>query len=234
MENARETINNIMDEHGFRHKHQVAGYFGVSPQALSIWIAKNQIPPKHLLKISEEKSLKNTQVGENKIETPVGGSKEELKSVINYLMRENAKLKKKLKRLNKTERKTIETKGGVFDKVFADSLYISGRVSDGVIVELDGKWETVMGYKKEQLAEKPYDNKDLIHPDDLEHVKKLQEELKQTRIISLTRYSTIQRWKHGKTGEYIMLSMVWDVDVDADTVLVVCKPIDDFIKVEHN
>ena len=234
MENARETINNIMDEHGFRHKHQVADYFGVSPQALSIWIAKNQIPPKHLLKISEEKSLKNTQMGENKIETPVGGSKEELQSVINYVMRENAKLKKKLKRLNKTERKTIETKGGVFDKVFADSLYISGRVSDGVIVELDGKWETVMGYKKDQLTKKPYDNKGLIHPDDLEHVKKLQEELKQTRIISLTRYSTIQRWKHGKTGEYIMLSMVWDVDVDADTVLVVCKPIDDFIKVEHN
>ena len=151
MENARQTINNIMDEQGFRHKHQVADYFGVSPQALSIWIAKNQIPPKHLLKISEEKNLKNTQWGENKIETPVGGSKEELQSVINYLMRENAKLKKKLKRLNKTERKTIETKGGVFDKVFADSLYISGRVSDGVIVELDGKWETVMGYKKEQF-----------------------------------------------------------------------------------
>jgi len=103
-----------------------------------------------------------------------------------------------------------------------------------VIVELDGKWETVMGYKKEQLTEKPYDHKDLIHPNDLEHVKKLQEELKQTRIISLTRYSTIQRWRHGKTGEYIMLSMVWDVDVDADTVLVVCKPIDGFIKVEHN
>ena len=234
MEKARETINNIMEERGFRHKHQVADYFGVSPQALSIWIAKNQIPPKHLLKISEEKSLKNSQSGKNKIKTPTGGSKEELQSVVNYLLRENANLKKKLEILNKRERSTIETKGGVFDKVFADSLYISGRVSDGVIVELDGRWESVMGYKKEQLAEKPYDNKDLIHPDDLEHVKKLQEELKQTRIISLTRYSTIQRWKHGKTGEYIMLSMVWDVDVDADIVLVVCKPIDDFIKVEHN
>jgi len=234
MEKARETINNIMEERGFRHKHQVADYFGVSPQALSIWIAKNQIPPKHLLKISEEKSLKNSQSGKNKIKAPTGGSKEELQSVVNYLLRENANLKKKLEILNKRERSTIETKGGVFDKVFADSLYISGRVSDGVIVELDGRWESVMGYKKEQLAEKPYDNKDLIHPDDLEHVKKLQEELKQTRIISLTRYSTIQRWKHGKTGEYIMLSMVWDVDVDADIVLVVCKPIDDFIKVEHN
>ena len=70
-----------------------------------------------------------------------------------------------------------------------------------------------------------------IESDDLEHVKKLQAELNQTRIISSTRYSTIQRWKHGETGEYVMLSMVWDVDVDSDTVLVVCKPIDGFITV---
>ena len=93
MDSARETINNIMNERGFRHKHQVADYFGVSPQALSIWIAKNQIPPKHLLKISQEK---NSQQVERR--TPDGlsvasGSKEELQSVINYLMRENNKLK---------------------------------------------------------------------------------------------------------------------------------------------
>ena len=231
MESARETINNIMNERGFRHKHQVADYFGVSPQALSIWIAKNQIPPKHLLKISQEK---NSQQAERA--TPDGlsagsGSKEELQSVVNYLMRENNALKEEIRTLKQGQGSALEPKGGVFDKVFADSLYISGRVSDGVIVDLDGKWESVMGYKKEQLAEKQYDSKDLIHPNDLEHVKKLQTELNQTRIISSTRYSTIQRWKHGKTGEYVMLSMVWDVDVDADTVLVVCKPIDGFINV---
>ncbi len=231
MESARDTINNIMNERGFRHKHQVADYFGVSPQALSIWIAKNQIPPKHLLKISQEK---NSQQVERR--TPDGlsvasGSKEELQSVINYLMRENNTLKQEIRTLKQGQSGALEPKGGVFDKVFADSLYISGRVSDGVIVDLDGKWEMVMGYKKEQLAEKQYDSKDLIHPNDLEHVKKLQTELNQTRIISSTRYSTIQRWKHGKTGEYVMLSMVWDVDVDADTVLVVCKPIDGFINV---
>ena len=231
MESARETINNIMNERGFRHKHQVADYFGVSPQALSIWIAKNQIPPKHLLKISQEK---NSQQAERSATDglPAGsGSKEELQSVVNYLMRENNALKEEIRTLKQGQGSALEPKGGVFDKVFADSLYISGRVSDGVIVDLDGKWETVMGYKKEQLAEKQYDSKDLIHPNDLEHVKKLQTELNQTRIISSTRYSTIQRWKHGKTGEYVMLSMVWDVDVDADTVLVVCKPIDGFINV---
>ena len=231
MESARETINNIMNERGFRHKHQVADYFGVSPQALSIWIAKNQIPPKHLLKISQEK---NSQQAERRATDGLSagsGSKEELQSVVNYLMRENNALKEEIRTLKQGQGSALEPKGGVFDKVFADSLYISGRVSDGVIVDLDGKWESVMGYKKEQLAEKQYDSKDLIHPNDLEHVKKLQTELNQTRIISSTRYSTIQRWKHGKTGEYVMLSMVWDVDVDADTVLVVCKPIDGFINV---
>tara|TARA_Y100001980_G_C14551334_1_gene334558 strand:+ start:2544 stop:3239 length:696 start_codon:yes stop_codon:yes gene_type:complete len=231
MESARETINNIMNERGFRHKHQVADYFGVSPQALSIWIAKNQIPPKHLLKISQEKNSQQAERSAPDGLSASSGSKEELQSVVNYLMRENNALKEEIRTLKQGQGSALEPKGGVFDKVFADSLYISGRVSDGVIVDLDGKWESVMGYKKEQLAEKQYDSKDLIHPNDLEHVKKLQTELNQTRIISSTRYSTIQRWKHGKTGEYVMLSMVWDVDVDADTVLVVCKPIDGFINV---
>ena len=231
MESARETINNIMNERGFRHKHQVADYFGVSPQALSIWIAKNQIPPKHLLKISQEKNSQQAERSATEGLSAGSGSKEELQSVVNYLMRENNALKEEIRTLKQGQGSALEPKGGVFDKVFADSLYISGRVSDGVIVDLDGKWESVMGYKKEQLAEKQYDSKDLIHPNDLEHVKKLQTELNQTRIISSTRYSTIQRWKHGKTGEYVMLSMVWDVDVDADTVLVVCKPIDGFINV---
>ena len=56
MESALEIINKIMDKHRFRHKRDVAQYFGVTPQALSIWIAKNQIPPKHLLKLSRESS----------------------------------------------------------------------------------------------------------------------------------------------------------------------------------
>ena len=83
MENALDIINDVMDKHRFRHKRDVAEYFGVTPQALSIWIAKNQIPPKHLLKLSQE----------NKTEVPVSisrsdmlekaSSPEELQSVIN-------------------------------------------------------------------------------------------------------------------------------------------------------
>ena len=117
----------------------------------------------------------------------------------------------------------------MFDRVTADTLYISGRMSDGVITDLDGKWEEVMGYKHSELKGLKYDGENLIHPDDLEKVKNIEKNLKESTTISLTRYSTIQRWKHGKTGEYIMLSMVWDVNVEEDIGLVVCKTIDGFI-----
>ena len=233
MENALDIINDVMDKHRFRHKRDVAEYFGVTPQALSIWIAKNQIPPKHLLKLSQE----------NKTEVPVSistsdmleksSSPEELQSVINYLMRENIALKDELRGLKeKTKNKSIKKhQGGVFDKLTTDTLYISGRMSDGVITDLDGKWESVMGYKPSELKGTRYDGESLIHPEDLKSVKKNEQRLKESKTISLSRYCTIQRWKHGKTGDYVMLSMVWDVNVEEDIGLVVCKPIDGFITV---
>ena len=66
---------------------------------------------------------------------------------------------------------------------------------------------------------------------DLKSVKKIEQNLKESKIISLSRYCTIQRWKHGKRGDYVMLSMVWDINVEEDIGLVVCKPIDGFITV---
>ena len=233
MENALDIINDVMDKHRFRHKRDVAEYFGVTPQALSIWIAKNQIPPKHLLKLSQE----------NKTEVPVSisrsdmlekaSSPEELQSVINYLMRENISLKDELRGLKeKTKYKSIKKhQGGVFDKLTTDTLYISGRMSDGIITDLDGKWESVMGYKPSELKGTRYDGESLIHPEDLKSVKKIEQKLKESKIISLSRYCTIQRWKHGKRGDYVMLSMVWDINVEEDIGLVVCKPIDGFITV---
>ena len=158
-------------------------------------------------------------------------SLEELQSVVNYLMRENISLKDQLRGMKEKakNKRARETRGGVFDRVTADTLYISGRMSDGVITDLDGKWEEVMGYKHSELKGLRYDGENLIHPDDLEKVKNIEKNLKESTTISLTRYSTIQRWKHGKTGEYIMLSMVWDVNVEEDIGLVVCKTIDGFI-----
>ena len=75
MENALDIINEVIR---FRHKRDVAEYFGVTPQALSIWIAKNQIPPKHLLKLSQE----NAKVIVEKSSSP-----EETQSIIDYLSR---------------------------------------------------------------------------------------------------------------------------------------------------
>ena len=54
MEKASEIINNLMSQKDFTRKRDVAEFFGVSPQALSLWIAKGTIPPKHLLKLSKE------------------------------------------------------------------------------------------------------------------------------------------------------------------------------------
>ena len=233
MKNANKIIDNLMLEFGFRRKREVAEYFGVSPQALSIWIAKNQIPAKHLLKLSQESAIsrnKSFRIKTSKIRD--SDTKKEMKAVIEYLLRENNTLKKQLKKLQKQidKKRISRSSDRLFDKIISDTLYISGRVSDGVITELDGKWELIMGYKKSQLKGLRFDHSDLIHPDELEKVKKIKERLDNSTAISLTRYSTIQRWKNGSSGEYIMLSMVWDVNIEEDVVLVVCKPIDQFIE----
>ncbi len=227
MKKAIDIINEIMSKNNFRQKREVAKYFGVTPQALSIWIAKNQIPPKHLLKLSTENSLE-TSATKSREDSIKFDPKNEKELVINYLMKENLRLKDEILKI-KQNNNTSEPKGKLFDRVISDSLYISGRISDGIITDIDGKWEKLMGYLNSELEGRSYDSEDLIHPDDLKHIKKNQGTLNKSNIISLTRYSTIQRWKHGKTGQYIMLSMVWDVDVEEDTALVACKPIDGFI-----
>ena len=210
MENALDIINGVMDKYRFRHKRDVAEYFGVTPQALSIWIAKNQIPPKHLLKLSQENKATVPVNINNRDMLEKPSSPEEIQSVINYLMRENISLKDELRGLKeKTKNESIKKhQGGVFDKLTTDTLYISGRMSDGIITDLDGKWESVMGYKPSELKGTRYDGESLIHPEDLKSVKKIEQNLKESKIISLSRYCTIQRWKHGKTGDYVMLSMV--------------------------
>jgi PAS domain S-box-containing protein len=230
MKNTSEIINNLMELRGMKRKRDVAHYFGVSPQALSIWIAKDQIPPKHLLKLSRQEKMENTSRSTSYSKLNKTETTDELETVVNYLMKENLRLKDELREL-KSKQKTYDTSNnqGVFDKIIADSLYISGKVSDGIITEIDGSWEKIMGYKSINLVGKSYDRDDLIHPDDLKAAKKIQEKLKNSKSITFSKYSTIQRWKNGETGKYIMLSMVWDINVNEDLALIVCKPIDGFI-----
>ena len=230
MKNTSEIINNLMELRGMKRKRDVAHYFGVSPQALSLWIAKDQIPPKHLLKLSRQEKMENTSRSTSYSKLNKTETTDELETVVNYLMKENLRLKDELREL-KSKQKTYDTSNnqGVFDKIIADSLYISGKVSDGIITEIDGSWEKIMGYKSINLVGKSYDRDDLIHPDDLKAAKKIQEKLKNSESITFSKYSTIQRWKNGETGKYIMLSMVWDINVNEDLALIVCKAIDGFI-----
>ena len=231
MENVKEIINNLMIHQGLRRKRDVAAFFGVSPQALSFWIAKNQIPPKHLLKLSQQNIMINTSQSSSISSAPESHPTEDSKTVIDYLMRENVSLKRELESLRAeiVQLKAPSQKDNLLDKIVADSLLICGRVTDGIITEVDGKWKDILGYDEDQLVGHRYDRADLIHPDELKRVWRIQEKLKGTESITESRYCTIQRWKHGQTGDYVMLSMVWDVNVTENKAIVICKPIDRFI-----
>ena len=223
-----DILSNIMTQKGFKRKRDIASYFGVSPQALSLWISKDKIPPKHLLKISRENNMKETS--SLVTASDFGHNKEEQKTVIDYLMRENVVLKEKIRVLeSQNDPNSIIPDGDLFNRIMADSLLIEGRVSDGIITQIDGKWTELMGYQSAQLIGLRYDRKDLIHPDELKKVQKIQEVLKKSQSISQSKYSTIQRWKHGKTSTYVMLSMVWEVDITKDSAIILSKPIDGVI-----
>jgi len=226
MESASVIINNLMAQEGFRRKRDVAEYFGVSPQALSLWIAKGEIPPKHLLKLSRN-TIPDVPSNDQ--------TSNESKTVIDYLMKENVSLKQEIEalRLHNKELKTPKAGGDLLDRVVADSLLICGRVTDGVITEVDGKWKEIMGYEDNQLVGRRYDREDLIHPDELTRVRRNQNKLRETESIAESRYSTIQRWKHGVTGNYVMLSMIWDVNVTENIAIVICKAIDAFISMKN-
>ena len=224
-----DILNDIMVQKGFKRKREIANYFGVTPQALSLWIAKDNIPPKHLLKISRENNMKKSSLKTKSI-INVDENKEQ-KTVIDYLMRENVALKKKIGVLEKeqTNDNNFIPEGDLFNRIMADSLLIAGRVSDGIITQVDGKWTELMGYQPAQLIGLRYDREDLIHSDELKKVQKIQEVLKKSQSISQSKYSTIQRWKHGKTNKYVMLSMVWEVDITKDSAIILSKPIDGVI-----
>ena len=230
MEKASEIINNLMSQKSFTRKRDVAEFFGVTPQALSLWIAKGTIPPKHLLKLSKENLImKKTK----NLLTPAKGisEKEESKTVIDYLMRENVALKQKLESLQSEVAKVEASlhSENLLDKIVADSLLICGRLSDGIITKAEGSCNEILGYESNQLIGCRYDEEEWIHPEELTRVRKMQETLKRSKTMTVSRYSAIQRWKHGRTGDYVMLSMIWDANLENDTVIVICKPIDGFV-----
>ncbi len=225
----QEIISGVMAGQGFRHKYQVAEYFGVTPQAVSTWLTTGIIPSKHILKYQSESTPSHSLPAPAPLSEE--GEANRQKEVIDYLIAENVTLKNEIAQLkqNLTRIQSSKGKGDIIEKVNAESLFISGRISDGVITNVQGDWQKHMGYADEDLVGHRYDREDLIHPDEFERTKRHQQTLKTSEGIKETRFSTIQRWKHGQTGQYVMLSMVWYANIEKDRVDIVAKPIDSFI-----
>jgi predicted transcriptional regulator len=220
MNKAQEIISRVMVENGYRHKYQVAEYFGVTPQAISTWLTKGEVPSKHLLKVRSE------------IQTPdipnhQEPSLEDRKTVIDYLINENVRLKKEIATL-KLESSKINTDSNddLLSKLNSRSLVLKGRVSDGVITNIGGDWYNILGYDKSDLVGHSYDE-GFIHKEDSLQIKQNQTNILRSTGLKESRFSTIRRWKHKDTDQYIMLCMVWYVDIENDEVEIIAKPIDE-------
>ena len=220
MNKAQEIISRVMVENGYRHKYQVAEYFGVTPQAISTWLTKGEVPSKHLLKVRSE------------IQTPdipnhQEPSLEDRKTVIDYLINENVRLKKEIATL-KLESSKINTNSNddLLSKLNSRSLVLKGRVSDGVITNIGGDWYNILGYHKSDLVGHSYDE-GFIHKEDSLQIKQNQTNILRSTGLKESRFSTIRRWKHKDTDQYIMLCMVWYVDIENDEVEIIAKPIDE-------
>ena len=223
MNKAQEIISRVMVENGYRHKYQVAEYFGVTPQAISAWLTKGEVPSKHLLKVHSE------------IQTPdipnhQEPSLEDRKTVIDYLINENVRLKKEIATLKLESNKTnTDSDDDLLSKLNSRSLVLKGRVSDGVITDIGGDWYNILGYQKSDLVGHSYDE-GFIHEEDSLQIKQNQSNILRSTGLKESRFSTIRRWKHKDTDQYIMLCMVWYVDIENDEVEIVAKPIDQNIQ----
>jgi len=93
MNSVQKIISQVMSHYGFRHKYQVAKYFGVTPQALSTWLTNGNIPSRHILKVRSD-------IQDPELPDPQDSSIEENKTVIDYLINENVRLKKNIANLN--------------------------------------------------------------------------------------------------------------------------------------
>ena len=220
MNKAQEIISRVMVENGYRHKYQVAEYFGVTPQAISTWLTKGEVPSKHLLKVRSE--IQTPDIPDH--QEP---SLEDRKTVIDYLINENVRLKKEIATL-KLESSKINTDSNddLLSKLNSRSLVLKGRVSDGVITDIGGDWYNILGYHKSDLVGHSYDE-GFIHKEDSLQIKQNQTNILRSTGLKESRFSTIRRWKHKDTDQYIMLCMVWYVDIENDEVEIIAKPIDE-------
>ncbi|MDP6878277.1 MAG: hypothetical protein QGI18_06725, partial [Candidatus Marinimicrobia bacterium] len=157
MNKATEIISQVMIQNGFRHKYQVAEYFGVTPQAISTWLTKGEVPSKHLLKVRSE--IESPNLPDHQEPTI-----EDRKTVIDYLINENVRLKKQVSDL-KLKLNQTKNDDDLISRLNSRSLVLKGRVSDGVITDIEGDWYNIMGYHKSDLVGHSYDE-GFIHEED--------------------------------------------------------------------
>ena len=218
MNKATEIISQVMIQNGFRHKYQVAEYFGVTPQAISTWLTKGEVPSKHLLKVRTE--IESPNLPDHQEPTI-----EDRKTVIDYLINENVRLKKQVSDL-KLKLNQTKNDDDLISRLNSRSLVLKGRVSDGVITNIEGDWYNIMGYHKSDLVGHSYDE-GFIHEEDSLKIRQNQENILRSTGLKESRFSTIRRWKHKDTNQYIMLCMIWYVDIENDEVEIIAKPIDE-------
>ncbi|MEC7872684.1 MAG: PAS domain S-box protein [Candidatus Neomarinimicrobiota bacterium] len=218
MNKATEIISQVMIQNGFRHKYQVAEYFGVTPQAISTWLTKGEVPSKHLLKVRSE--IESPNLPDHQEPTI-----EDRKTVIDYLINENVRLKKQVSDL-KLKLNQTKNDDDLISRLNSRSLVLKGRVSDGVITDIEGDWYNIMGYHKSDLVGHSYDE-GFIHEEDSLKIRQNQENILRSTGLKESRFSTIRRWKHKDTNQYIMLCMIWYVDIENDEVEIIAKPIDE-------
>ena len=150
--------------------------------------------------------------------------------MIDYLINENVRLKKEVATLKLESNKTnTDSNDDLLSKLNSRSLVLKGRVSDGVITNIGGDWYNILGYHKSDLVGHSYDE-GFIHEEDSLQIKQNQSNILRSTGLKESRFSTIRRWKHNSTDQYIMLCMVWYVDIENDEVEIVAKPIDQNIQ----
>ena len=219
MNKAQKLINRIMMDNGLRHKYQVAEFFGVTPQAISTWLTKGEVPSKHQLKVRSDIEHRGLPIQQEP-------TTEDRKTVINYLINENVRLKNQIASLKADLNQSKSNKGDdLISKLNSKSLVLKGRVSDGMITDIGGDWYGLLGYHESDLVNHTY-NEGFIHKDDTFKIQQNQANLLRSTGLKESRFSTIRRWRHKKTGRYIMLCMVWYVDIENDEIEIIAKPID--------
>ena len=219
MNKAQKLINRIMMDNGLRHKYQVAEFFGVTPQAISTWLTKGEVPSKHQLKVRSDIEHRGLPIQQEP-------TTEDRKTVINYLINENVRLKNQIASLKADLNQSKSNKGDdLISKLNSKSLVLKGRVSDGMITNIGGDWYGLLGYHESDLVNHTY-NEGFIHKDDTFKIQQNQANLLRSTGLKESRFSTIRRWRHKKTGHYIMLCMVWYVDIENDEIEIIAKPID--------